>query len=733
MFEVVSRDGAARRALWSVGGSELRTPNILFISVPGIPAFERAEALLSSSGPVNGKFTVWTGGSWFLEREFGVRRLPGLRDIPSEVRTGFAGDSSSLQSTPSDAKALRIPPFPNIPSGFEPLPGLASRAAHELMRAHNSPFLPLPGDFSAGEGGGADDIKSTGAEVVVLPSAVGLSLRTKELAREIVKLREAAGWGRIIYATGLGEPGHLALLTYCGIDLFDSSPLAAAALRGVRLLPGWTAGLSERGVCHCPACEKLEMGELHEQGERGSEFQQRTTDSGGAGGEEGARTPAFGGSPQPSGARATTGIQRVDEDAGLLSARAGLNTPETFRLLYEHNCYAAFAELSAVRSAIERGRLRELVETRLSDPWSVSLLRHLDLRHEDFFERCVPVARPLRERGAGLTALGTASLTRPEVTRFRKRVLERYRRPPSSPILLLLPCSARKPYSSSLSHRAFRAVVMGCGNPGAVHSVVLTSPLGVVPMELECFYPANCYDVPVTGDWEEQEIRVVTKQLGCFLERGRYREVVCHLSGHEFLRDALPASSHFTADDRPASPEALLSLKATLRELAGREERVGRERLDRERAASIFRFQWGDGAEALAEGCRVRRLGPGLVFTSPDGMQLASLSPERGLVSLTMRGAERLLGRTNYEVEIDDFRPTGSVFARGILNAGRDIRPGDEVLVVHRGEIRGVGVAMMSGPEMEEGGRGVAVKLRHHRSVNTPVSLERRGGAGEGA
>jgi len=52
----------------------------------------------------------------------------------------------------------------------------------------------------------------------------------------------------------------------------------------------------------------------------------------------------------------------------------------------------------------------------------------------------------------------------------------------------------------------------------------------------------------------------------------------------------------------------------------------------------------------------------------------------------------------------------------GVLKAGQDIRPGDEVLVTHAGELRGVGVAIMSSSEMECSRKGAAVRMRHHIS-----------------
>lgn len=607
MIEILARDGLAREAKWACGGRSVPTPNILFLRSGGLPSFERGECFLSAGGPAGDGFTLSSGGSWFLERD------PG-GPLPA------------------------VPPFPNVPAGLEGRPGESFESALEGFRRLGGPVLPVPGNLPP-------RIDEPGAELLVYPGVPEGRFRPRRLAAELVRLKEAAGYGPLVYAAGTGEPASMALLAYCGLDLFDSAPLLSAARRGTRLFPGWRAGPGDAGVCHCPACE--------------------------GGG---------------------TGTDAV----------------------YRHNCFAALSEVRTARAAIRRGRLRELVEARLTEAWQVSLLRHLDLHHHVLCERYFPVARPSE---TGMEALGRASLSRPEVVRFRNRVLGRHRRPPSSPVLLLLPCSARKPYSSSLSHRAFRSAVDRSGNPGAVHEVVVTSPLGIVPMELESVYPAGSYDVPVTGDWDEAEKRMLSDELGRFLQNGDYSAVVCHLPGMDFLASALPGGTAFTGGERATSRISLGAMTRALSELTSGLPRVRRRDADRERISSLARFQFGPGGEALAEGCEVRRRGPDLRLTDGRRTQLALMTVGRGLLSLTMDGARRLLGRTGYEVQIGDFSPTGTVFVPGVAGAGSDIRPGDEVLVVHGVELRGVGVALMSSAEMGRSRRGGAVRMRHHLST----------------
>jgi archaeosine synthase len=87
------------------------------------------------------------------------------------------------------------------------------------------------------------------------------------------------------------------------------------------------------------------------------------------------------------------------------------------------------------------------------------------------------------------------------------------------------------------------------------------------------------------------------------------------------------------------------------------------------------------------------------------------------LVSLTLEGGKRLAESNSYWVEIEDFFPKGSIFACGIKEADDQIRIGDEAVVIHNGQVRGVGVALMNAEEMVESDRGEAIKLRHKLKI----------------
>lgn len=381
-----------------------------------------------------------------------------------------------------------------------------------------------------------------------------------------------------------------------------------------------------------------------------------------------------------------------------------------FPHILEHNCYTALSEIKHVRNTIRKRCLRELVEMRVhSNPWLIAVLRHLDLRHYESLEKFLPVA------GRELKAMTRTSLTRPEIVRFRKRVESRASKPHGARVLLLLPCSARKPYSSSQSHRLFERTIIEAGAAGLVHEVIVTSPLGLVPKELELFYPAGYYDVPVTGDWDRDEKAIVEECLAHYLKKNRYESIIVHLPKEMgFVRDFIGDCTS-TCADSPASSESLGRLEHVLADacrnctdakLPDRKERLF------ENVSNIAVFQFGDAGKRLVDGCEVKGRYPNLKLLK-DKRQVAMLTEERGMLSLTLEGGSLLMNERVYFVEIEDFVPKGNVFATGVEDADPQTRIGDDVVVCHKKELRAVGVAVMPQKEMVESKRGEAVRVRH--------------------
>ena len=372
-------------------------------------------------------------------------------------------------------------------------------------------------------------------------------------------------------------------------------------------------------------------------------------------------------------------------------------------------------EVALVREAIEHAALRELVEVRVrSEPWQVAALRRLDRRHKDRLLPFCPV-----HRDHPLLALTRESMHRIEVTTWVDTILDRYSPPPSAKVLLLLPCSARKPYCQSRTHRRISDALSGVRNRWAVHEVILTSPLGAVPRELERMYPAAHYDIPVSGDWFPDEVERMRTMVDHVRKMGAYDVVIDHLGeGLDFLKEDGAVIRSRREGEGALDRKALDRLAKLVSEAAWNAPRVEAKARKMEDAASIARVQFGvPAAGLLLDGATVEGRPPVYRIMSKLGGQRGMVVPGKGRISLTLDGASGIADTARIRVWMDDFELKGDLFAVGVKDADPGIRPGDEV-AVYKGvdELMAVGVARMSAVEMLAASRGVAVAVRHRVS-----------------
>ncbi|MGD0718791.1 MAG: DUF5591 domain-containing protein, partial [Thermoplasmata archaeon] len=417
-----------------------------------------------------------------------------------------------------------------------------------------------------------------------------------------------------------------------------------------------------------------------------------------------------------------------DESLGA-SARGAPSAPGTsaeLRTTYRD----AFAR---AEKAARGGRLRELVEARLAaEPTLAELLRYADHDLGDLLEEFAPVVGD----GTGRYVLAE-SLRRPEMRRFQTRLVERYRPPPSKEVLLLVPCSRTKPYRNSRSHRRFWGALEGLRALERVHVVSVSSPVGLVPRELEDVYPARQYDIPVTGEWSEAERRPVRVGLHHLLAQGRYRAIVAHLDPQEydFVREAIAdrrATAWTLGDDRTTTTEALASLRDAISTALAESTPVpgGPLSVVREELHEVAAFQFGRVAADRLFAGTVRLAGRPWFqrLTDPSRTDLATWREERGLFHLTVAGGQRLLPDPPLAVEVTEgLTLSGDLFVPGVRQADPSIRVGDAVVLVRDGMLLGVGEALLPGRAMVGLTRGPAVRVRHrvHASTDTPMMGER--------
>ena len=356
------------------------------------------------------------------------------------------------------------------------------------------------------------------------------------------------------------------------------------------------------------------------------------------------------------------------------------------------------SSLAATRAAIQSGTLRELVEKQsLNSPRLVEHLR----RHDALSIDSAPLAKHV-DKSQRFRCHSSVSREDPIVQDWINRIESDYMPDElQRQTLVLLPCSARKPYSRSQSHRFFRSAI----RDRTVHQVIVTSPLGLVPRELEEQWPAAHYDVPVTGDWDDDELATIRRMVGNLVEKVGYKNVINH-SGIEFDFE--------TTDTRPEGVGA--SSKAACDVLRQAVESVSSQHIPekkylRSSFASLSRWQFG--TDAWLDGLRVGGKPPRWMLMQGK-QQMAQWHPDSGRFSFTKSMLEKLREtETLREVEIggsDAWK--GDIFAPMVISAPSDLRIGEEILVVRDGKLLGSARCMAAGWEWK-GGVGRLAKSQH--------------------
>ena len=390
------------------------------------------------------------------------------------------------------------------------------------------------------------------------------------------------------------------------------------------------------------------------------------------------------------------------------------NTKEMqFETILLHNNYQLHHELRLIKHAIQQNTLRELVEQRVRNhPHHASILHLIDINHYPYTEK--HTATQTKKKVITTTRDG---LFRPEIHRFQKRVIHRFQPPTHAEILLLLPCSARKPYSFSKSHRRIKRVIYSLKNHHCIQEIIITSPLGLVPRELELIYPAASYDISVSGDWYEDEKHMIQQQLNTFLDKHSFNDVILHLPKtlSDIVSEVISSPIYTSADHPPTSNESLTLLSQTLKNIIKTKKMVGAHTRKIENMNALASYQFGSKtASILLKDTKITGKYPYQRIMDENGTQLGMITAERGFISLTLDGTKRIESSKTYWVKIsNDFTLKGSVFAPGVIDADSDIRKGDEVIVFQNKKLQGVGVAQMNAETMKRAESGEAVKIRH--------------------
>jgi archaeosine synthase len=372
----------------------------------------------------------------------------------------------------------------------------------------------------------------------------------------------------------------------------------------------------------------------------------------------------------------------------------------SFEELYDHNKKVYEEILEEIRFAIKNGFLRNIVEeTAISHPhlWANYRRYEPDLRN-------LPLSK-------GHKIIVTTNINIPEVKKYLER-LDNYE--PYSNVIVLLPCSSKKPYSTSQSHQKFIKAIKS--SKVVVEEVILTSPYGLVPRALEGVVN---YDIPVTGEWSFEEIGLINNCLKNFLKKVEEKfddyVVIAHLPEHYIdileLDDVV-----ITSKENPTSEDALKNLTETLKKYKEITKNMDISKKGKKihNIQQLSKFQFG--INFIPNEIFINHKGQ--IFTKVDNknQQIASINPKNGLLILTLSGGELLWnigGSEVYYVEVDYGIKKGSLFPPGFVDCNENISYNDEVVLIKDDEFLGIGRALMSGLEMKKAKHGALVNIRN--------------------
>lgn len=358
--------------------------------------------------------------------------------------------------------------------------------------------------------------------------------------------------------------------------------------------------------------------------------------------------------------------------------------------------------LADVHSAISTNSLRELAQAQsLNSPRLVEHMRN----HDKLISSSEGILSQVVPNGSALRIHSFEAHNDPIIVDWVNYICNEYKVPNGlDDVLILLPCSARKPYSSSRSHKAFRRAI----NHSSAHEVMVTSPLGLVPRDLEEVWPAGHYDIPVTGDWTSDEIDRVTKMLDSLISTNSYRVIINH-SGFDYK------SSVKIIDTRKGSSatsnDALARLSDAVRQEIQSKKRSGEKiNIDNFRAVARFHHQ----NDRWLEGIKVRGRFPRWKILKDDE-QIAMWAPERGGFSLS-KACINILDSSDSLKRIElkeNIKWKGDVNLVNLESFDNSIRKGEDVLVMQGSQC--IGLARASAPAWEWKGTPGRLAKMHQR------------------
>lgn len=191
MIDIKKRSAMARTGTWDIVEHRMDLPGIIYVNTDRTPAPENARMFLDAKEEKIAQLTFVDQGSIFTpnKEEGNVTIGP---DFPHPM---------SLENLDIDV-------------------GTTGESFNAVV-VHRGKEIP----------------NEDGIEILVVGNAIELIRHPKEFIDEIVRLKSSTKGSCLIYLPGMATPSNIAFLTYCGIDIFDSTRVIWESRAGHVLTP----------------------------------------------------------------------------------------------------------------------------------------------------------------------------------------------------------------------------------------------------------------------------------------------------------------------------------------------------------------------------------------------------------------------------------------------------------------------------------------------------------------
>jgi len=405
---------------------------------------------------------------------------------------------------------------------------------------------------------------------------------------------------------------------------------------------------------------------------------------------------------------------------------------EKISLLCYHNLITSKNYMNKIIQYLHTEDFRAFVEkSSLNDLNFISMLRILD---REYFETVKQYAL-LTQKNKIVNSLGASSHHRPDFKYFRIQTIKNFSPEYWTTLILLLPCSAKKPYSRSRSHKFFYKAIRKFPEFPNFQEIILTSPLGAIPRQLENVYPVNSYDISVTGDWTNEELEISSKMLVDLLNKyDKKIPVICHLEGG-YLAIAQQAEKNLDHTFYYSRVQESLTSEFSLRSLQTlieehKDDFTSEKILQKKsvftktwprKFSKIIDYQFGNnfGEQLFSEGIfyKSNRTNTKIhIFNKAKKNKIGTFKFSTGKIRLTIKGAKKIANDAQFSKFLvfdgDNIRGT-TLFRPGIKYYPANLLPTENVCIFDqdKADIIAMGNMIVSSNFIKNSNSGRIVKL----------------------